>query len=240
MDKTNHGKNTPGGRPGSGLENPSSTKAGLTDSGTGQLLLAEENIMLTRSSKTQRTPPNSEKPSRINELAVDDEGLPTQLNEIEIKDINYYNEWQKETKARLALEITINNMQKHITNLENKIMLIDANNASVSHQAQSTALHLQDPLKNDECQGGPPSSYSTDESEFDDDIQKENLNKETEFILIKSKKSRRTAKKRKASNSPEISNVKIKTRRKTTSKYRNKGTTSPHQSMLLGLNTMTR
>lgn len=70
---------------------------------------------------------------------------------------------------------------------------------------EATVLQLQGYLKKDGYKDDLSSSYSTDEAEFDDGARKKvDINKETEFILVKSK---RTSKKRKASNFPETSPV---------------------------------
>ena len=69
-----------------GLENPPSTGTGFTDFGLDQLSLAEESVNgFKKSCKIQRTPADSDKSSRVNEL-VDIEALSIQMKEFENQD----------------------------------------------------------------------------------------------------------------------------------------------------------
>lgn len=130
-----------------------------------------------------RTPPQNENSC----------GEFSQNQDTSLQERNYYGEWQKELKAREALEITIASLQQHIDELGKRILLLDKNKCLDFDVASSSNT-----LKNVE-------EYYTDEDELD---------RETNWILKKNKKH---LKKRKATSSPVISpqnknndNVKIK------------------------------
>lgn len=170
MDKTK-GYSTPGGRP-APLENPPSQEVGSTDSGESHLL--QSNDAFKKSTKLIRSP--SLKPT-VSTVLADTTPTLSAVEPIEVDNdeqhLNYYDEWKKEVTARKSLEKTVSELQQLILKLEKKIQTPNKNDVQETSNTQQK-LH-----------------YSTDEEE---------LTRETDWIL---KKSRRPAKKRKAQSSPE-------------------------------------
>ncbi|KMQ85370.1 sigma 54 modulation protein ribosomal protein s30ea [Lasius niger] len=164
MDKTVTEVITPGGRPGTSLENPPSTEVGVTDSRGGQPLFevnpSSGNLLSSRVAYTTTTT-NAES---VLTDALQNQGKQRSSkfvgNQTEPQELNYYNKWQREIKARKALEHTIEKLQQHIMDLEKKV---------TEHRRQgeiSTNIALKEII------------YFTDEEE---------LSRETDWILKKGK-----------------------------------------------------
>ncbi|CAL1671598.1 unnamed protein product [Lasius platythorax] len=180
MEKTLMEMITPGGRPGTSLENPPSTEVGLTDSGGGQPLFevnpSSGNLLSSRVACTITTT-NAESvlTDALQKQGKQGSSKPVG-NQTEPQELNYYSEWQREIKARKALEHTIEKLQQHIMDLEKKVTLLsteDKENTSLLNIASKEII------------------YFTDEEE---------LSRETDWIL---KERKRPNKKRKALSSPD-------------------------------------